>query len=151
MANWRHERVVTRPNAFARVDERGESAQHLAETAVKSQRLPWNGGAPVDPPRAQASAAVEPVTATNKEGAGGIFEKASIDDLYKTSEFLFEEISRLEIGGEHAAVRRVAGWIRFVAEQREEYEARKRTEKTRYPSLGSSMRAIWRVRGDQVA
>ncbi len=75
----------------------------------------------------------------------------SINDLYVASELLVDVGYRRGESKESAACARVAEWLRFVAEQREEYEARKRAEKSRYPSLKSSMQTIWRARQKQAA
>ncbi|MCI4663935.1 MAG: hypothetical protein MRY74_04365 [Neomegalonema sp.] len=40
----------------------------------------------------------------------------------------------------------MADWLQFVAEQREEYEARKRTDEPRFPSLKNATMEIWRMR-----
>lgn len=49
--------------------------------------------------------------------------------------------------GDEAARARVADWLRYVADQREEYEARKRGSAGRYPSLKGAMAQVWRARG----
>lgn len=77
--------------------------------------------------------------------------KTSINDLYTASELLIDVAFRRGDSPESASARRVADWILYVAEQREEFEARKRVEKPRYSSLKSGMQAVWRVRGAQTA
>ena len=72
--------------------------------------------------------------------------KTSVSDLYVASDLLFDISYRRDPSPEANASRRVADWLIFVAEQREEYEARKRTEKQRFPSLKSGMETIWKAR-----
>lgn len=72
----------------------------------------------------------------------------SVDDLHTVSRLLDQVGYNGADRREGAACNRVAEYLRYVAEQREEYEARKRAERRqqRYPSLGRATQAIWRAK-----
>ena len=72
--------------------------------------------------------------------------KTNISDLHTAADLLYDYSFRRRPEPDSEATKRVADWLTFVAEQREEYEARKRTEQPRYASLKSGMQAVWAIK-----
>lgn len=73
--------------------------------------------------------------------------KVSTNDLYVAAEWLDQNATRFADPADQTALLNAADWMRFVAAQREEYEARKRSGEPRYKSLKSAVTAVWRARG----
>lgn len=79
----------------------------------------------------------------------------TINDFITASELLTDEGKRRRGARDGKACERVAEYLRFVAEQREEFEARKRAEerpqRQRFPTLKTGMQAVWRVKASAAA
>ena len=76
-----------------------------------------------------------------------MLDKAKIDDLYLASDLLYDVSFRGGDSVEARATRRVAKWLRAMAEQRKEHdEAPVRKRRPRQASLKLGMDEVWRMR-----
>lgn len=77
--------------------------------------------------------------------------KISIPDLRVAAEFLEREGVRYCPPEQRQGLYNAADYLRFVADQREEYEARHREPDPRMEKLRSALKQVWSARNSRLA
>ena len=77
--------------------------------------------------------------------------KISIRDLRLAADWLETQGARYSHPEDHQSLYNAADYLRFVADQREEYEARQREPDERMEQLKVALQKVWSARGARAA